>query len=225
MPDMLTPTNGDPKDDKLPKAPKGPSVLFTEYYGAAFLFLIAVFVGASFFVLRPQLDAIKQTNAQTTAQLENIARQRAYLSSLQQSVAAAQTIPATTLDEVNRSLPDDIDVPSLLVQFGGAAASNNVRIDSLTFSSIQAASTPAPSATGAGSKPALDPNVRAVTIDVVVHAFNYFDVKRFLSDIETNVRMMDVTAITASGSGSQLSYSLELQTYVFVPSGQPTPSS
>lgn len=201
---------------KEPKAPKGPSKFFSEYYGAAFLFLIAVFVAAAFFVLRPVLDDIKQTNAQTESQIETINRQRSYLASLQQSVAAAQTIPATTLDQVGRALPDDPNLPSLLVQFGSAATRNNVRIDTLNFS--QASNV---TAAQNAAKPAVaaNPQVRPLDISMTLHAFNYFDVKRFLSDLESSLRLMDVLGITANGAGNQVTYTLQMRTYTFVPSG------
>jgi len=212
----MMPITGGPK--KKVDAPKGPSKLFTDYYGSVFLLLIAAFLLAAFFVLKPELDDIKQTNAQTTSQIELINRQRNYLQSLQQSVAAAQTIPPTTLQQVDRALPDDPSIPSLLVQFGSAAASNNVRIDSMNFTEPTVATQPAATAKPGSANPvASNPQIRKIDISLAIHAYSYFDVKRFLSDLESSLRLLDVTGITASGAGGQVTYALTLRSYTFAP--------
>jgi Tfp pilus assembly protein PilO len=201
---------------KKERAPKGPSKLFTEYYGSAFLFLIAVFLLAAYVVLKPELDDIKETNAQTSAKIQTIASQRTYLQSLQQSVAAAQTIPATTLDQVDHALPDAANVPSLLVQFGAAASRTNVRIDSLNF--VEEATSPQ-STPGQPSAPFANAQIRPVDISLTLHTQSYFDVKRFLSEIESSLRLLDVQGITANGASGQVTYALQLRAYVFAPPG------
>ncbi|MBP9864738.1 type 4a pilus biogenesis protein PilO [Patescibacteria group bacterium] len=190
------------------KAPVG-SRFFSEYYVVSFLFLIVAFIGAAFLVLRPLIESIKETNAQTEMQLATIEQERSYFASLEQSVAAAQSIPLTTLDQVNRALPRDTRMPELLVQFGAAAARNQLRIDSISFN-------PTHTSSAVKDSKATTANLIApMDITLAIHARNYFDMKRFLTDVETSLRLIDVMGMTTSGVGSDLTYTLQLRTYSF----------
>ena len=208
MEDAITPQleNGAPAHPAAPK-PRPPSRLFTEYYASAFLFLLAAFILLAFFVLRPLILRIRETNAQTQARIEQASTERRYLASIEQSVAAAQSIPPETLDDVQRALPNEQDIPSLLVQFGSAAESNHLRIDSINFSDVRGA---VKTATTSAASP--------LDVSLTLHARTYFDVKRFLSEVESSLRIMDVTTISSSGATGDLSYTLQLRTYTFLPS-------
>jgi len=189
-----------------------PSRFFTEYYGSAFLFLIALFVVAALFVLRPLIDQIKQTNAATQAEIIMTKSEQGYLDSLENSIAAAQTISPDVLARVSQALPDRANVPALLVQFGSAAYANSISIDNLAFNESKA---PAKSASGTGAAASVLP----VDVSLSIRARSYFDVKRFLADVETSLRIMDVTGMSSGGGEGEVSYNLQLRTYVF---GAPT---
>lgn len=182
---------------------------FTEYYVVSFLFLIVAFIGGAFLVLRPLIETIKETNAQTESELLTIQQERTYFASLEQSVAAAQSIPSTTLDQVNRALPRDTRMPELLVQFGAAAARNQLRIDSISFNATHSSSASTNAKTSSSNL------IAPLDVTLAIHAHNYFDMKRFLSDVETSLRLIDVIGMTTSGSGTDLTYTLQLRTYSF----------
>lgn len=191
------------------------SRFFSEYYAAAFLFLLCLFIAGAFVVLRPLLIEIKQINAETVSRLEAIEQERRYLSSLEQSIAAAKSIPATTLDQVNKALPKDPNIPSLLLQFGVAAARHHVRIDSLSFNPTHAVSA------GTDKKTAFSDTVLPLDVTLALRVRSYPDVKRFLTEIESSLRLMDVMGIVASGVGDDLTYTLQLRTYTFAPPAPP----
>ncbi len=184
------------------------SRIFTEYYAALMLFLIAGFVAGAVLVLRPLLLGIKETNAATEARLQSIDAERAYLASLEQSVAAAEAIPSDALDNVVRALPNESNTPLLLVQFEAAAARHAVRIDSVNFIESKPVSAKAAAAA---------PLVQPVEVNLVIRAKSYFDVKRFLADVEGSLRLMDVVGITATSGSGELRFLLQLRTYTFVP--------
>jgi len=196
-----------PQMTKPEKTDKQPSRFFTEYYSAAFLFLISAFVILAFVFVKPLIDQIKETNAMTQAEVGTTDSERAYLNSLDASIAAAETISPTVLDRVSLALPSDANTPSLLVQFGSAAYSNGVRIDNVAFNEGKAA---AKAASGVATT-----QVVPLDITLAVHARSYFDIKRFLSALETSLRVMDVQGMTASGGEGDSFYSLQLRSYVF----------
>jgi Tfp pilus assembly protein PilO len=194
--------------ENAPEA-KAPSRLFTDYYGSAVLTLFALFLVVAFGFLRPVIDDIKQVNAESSSLLQNAENERAYLKSLENSIAAAQGIPASVLEQVTQALPNETNVPSLLVHFGSAATRNGVRLNSLAITE--------PKMTAPAGAKEVQPQAFPIDINLSVSAKNYFDVKRFLMDLETSLRLMDVVAITSGNAadGADLSYAIQLKTYQF----------
>ncbi len=189
------------------------SKLFIEYYAGIFLLLIAGFIALSFFILRPRIKQVKELNAKTTAQLQTLVNERSYLVSVEQSVAAAQAISGVTIEAVNKALPYEVNLPSLLQQFGAVAQEHSVQMDSISFVEPLGARHKQ-----SGNREAASARALPVDINLSIRARTYFDVKRFLASLEQSLRLMDVIGLTASGKGSQeVSYQLQLRTYVFTP--------
>lgn len=193
--------------DPKPKAMKPPSKLLTDYYGALFFLMVLIFVLASFILLKPKLDDIKATNAQTTTQLEAVNRETAYLTSLDQSVAAAQTIPAETLAKVDRALPREQQIPELLVLFGDTADRDGVKITNVSFSD------------GALGQAATS-SVSELTVNMTVTAQNYPQIKKYIRDLEVSLRLLDVVGINVSTQGTQSAYALQMKTYTYSPAAK-----
>ncbi len=193
--------------------------LFVEYYGGVFFFLITAFVGAALYTLRPMIIEIKETEAQIGAQQQAVDAQQRVLDVLDRSVNAAQTIESDTLDKVDLALPTDPGYPYMLADLSAAAARNGVRINSISFS--------APKANANPNAP-IDPTkgtVVPVDATMSLKAARYFDLKRFLADVEANLRVMDVVAIGLSSSqGGSFDYTLQLRSYIFVPPGVKPPA-
>ncbi len=192
------------------------SRIFTEYYAALMLFVIAGFVAGAVLVLRPLLLDIKETNASTEARLQAIDMERAYLASLEQSVAAAEAIPSDALENVVRALPNESNTPLLLVQFEAAAARHGIRIDTVNFTE----SKPTNAKAAAAASP-----IQPVEVNVVIRAKSYFDVKRFLADVEGSLRLMDVIGMTATSGTGELRFLIQLRTYTFVPVASRLPAT
>lgn len=198
--------------DKPEIKEKTPSKLFTAYYPAMMLLLIAAFVTAAYFVIRPTIFRIKETNAQTDFQLLRLADQRKYLQSLEQSVSAAQSIDQASLAKVSSALPDEGDAPALLMQLSAAAARNGIQIQSVQIGDAKA--------------PPAVPGVKAATttaavlpadIALALRAGSYANVKRYLADVEQSLRLMDVAGMTLGSVGEKgdMTYQVQLRTYQF----------
>jgi Tfp pilus assembly protein PilO len=192
-----------------------PSSLFVDYYGAIVLLVIGLAIGSAVIFLRPIINDIKQTNAQIEQRIGTIQDERRYLSTLEQSVAAAESIPSDTLQKVEDALPDDSAIPSLLLQFGDAAARHGLRIDNISFVDNRPVVNAPRAATTTGVLP--------VDITVSLRARNYLDVKRFLTDVESSLRLLDIVGMTSGQTGNELAYTLQFRSYVFSPQTRPTP--
>lgn len=194
-----------------PEQPKAQAKILTQYYGATVLFLITLFLLVSFGFLRPMIQDIKQANAETESILQTTQNEQAYLSSLDASIGAAQSIPENTLKQVTDALPNETDTPSLLVQFDAAAARNAVKIQAVNLAEPKA---PTPNV---AVKPGTS-QVTPVDITLTLAAKNYFDVKRFLTDLETSLRLMDVVGISTGGAvvdGQEFAFTVQVKTYIF----------
>jgi len=193
------------------KAPKT-SRFFTEYYASAYLFLIAAFILSAVFVHRPLLNQVKSLKAETGQKIEATQSQTEYLKRVEASVSAAQSIPQEILEQVDQALPTESDIPSILLQLKTAAERDNVLIDTVNFTEAKVVPSKVSTATTtpAGAVP--------VEIQLNIRARDYFAFKRFLSDIEGNLRLMDVVGVTAaaaSASSKDLAYGLQLRTYIY----------
>ncbi len=216
MPDL---TNKNGNNEAPINGEKKPSKLFTEYYASVFLLVIAGFVAVGVLVHRPLIQSLKESNADTEATLNTITTESNYLKGLKGSVSAAQSISPDVLSEIDQALPPSQNIPSLLSQLGSAADRNGVKIDSLTFNEQQVLQPQSATET-----------LRLLPMDVQlsIQTKTYFDLKRFLSDLENSLRLMDVVGISSSeATAGKTTYLLQLRVYSMVeaaPSAIPTPT-
>lgn len=188
---------------------KGPSKVFTDYYVAIYLFLVAAFAASAVFIHRPMITEIKRINAETQAKLAQAESERGYLASVEGSVAAAQSIPSEVLRQVDDALPLEQNTPSLLVQFGAAAAANSVNIDSIAFAEPK---------TSPGGQIPTTGLVVPMDVSLMVRAPSYYEMKRFLGSVEGSLRLMDVQSITlSSAEKAEMSFSIQLRVYTYQP--------
>lgn len=187
---------------------KGPSKIFTDYYAVIYLFMIAAFAAAAIFIHRPMIQEIKRLNSETQNRLSTTESERTYLKSVEGSVAAAQSIPAEIQQQVSEALPQEQNIPSLLVQFGAAALANSVSIDTIAFIEPK----------GAAGQVPLQGMVVPMDVSLSVRAPSYFEMRRFLGAIENSLRLMDVQSITLSSSDkAETSFSILLRVYTYQP--------
>lgn len=192
---------------------KPTSRLLTEYYGSLFFLMVLLFLGAALLVLKPKLDEVKTTNAQTASMVETLADERQYLNSLEQSISAAATITPAVLDQVDRALPRDQGVPELLVLFGETGQRHGVKISNLSFAETATAAVRASTS-----------SVSELSINVTVTAQNYPQIKKFIRDLEVSLRLLDIVGINVSTQGTESAYALQMKTYVYTPNIKVTPT-
>ncbi len=109
--------------------------------------------------------------------------------------------------QLNQFLPIKEDLPPVVNQVYGLAALNEVVLSGMDFQ-IRA------SETSASKKSLVYPN-SGIAISTRVTG-NYDNVKRFIGDLETNLRLFDVSSINISGGGkkdAKLEAALTFDTY------------
>jgi hypothetical protein len=195
---------GDREDVK--KIVRNESPIFIHYYQSVFLVLIMLFVASGYLVLSPLITEFKKTNQSIGAKLNEKVEAESFLQSINNSISAAQSIPPETLERINESLPNEVQVPILLKTFANIAAKNGVKMGGIQIS----ASEPSSDSAGSGGY-ALVP----IRVAVSISAPGYLVMRRYLEDLQLYVRLMDVKSISVSGddNSGEFSYSLDLTTY------------
>jgi Tfp pilus assembly protein PilO len=112
------------------------------------------------------------------------------------------------------ALPVDPEYPRMLVDFATAAERNGVRINSVSFSEPKL---------NVPTKDKLDPmkgSVIPLSLSLSLKAGTYTGVKRMLADVESNLRLMDITGISLNASTEGgFDYNVQIRSYMFLPPG------
>lgn len=193
----------DTPEEKITLKPKRPSRIFTDYYGSAFLLLIALYVAAGFFFIKPKIDDGKQIEADTRATQRQIENDKSYFDGLSRSVAAAQGIAPDVLTKIDQALPHEGSIPDLLVQLSAAAADTNVTLSNVVFE-------------GTGKTPAAGGSIQTINMTLTVSAKDYATLKSFLRALETSLRIFDIQTVAVAGfGGDKVNFNLQLKSYYY----------
>ncbi len=192
---------------------KKASPLLTDYYSTSFFLLILLFLVASAFALLPLMNQLKTKNSELGADIERLTQERAYLQSLDQSIVSAENISPTVLSRVDQALPRESNVPELLTLLGSVSEMDGVKLNSVNFSEVKSAQ-----ARGAASATS---SIMQTQINISVSAANYPQIKRFLSHLESSLRLLDVVGINVSLDGERATYAIQLATYAYRPAVVP----
>ena len=195
---------------------KRPSRLFTDYYAPIFLLLVTVALFVGFVLLRPLVMEYRESQGTIANTAMLLKDEQGYLDSLRQSILAAQTIAPQTLQDVEEALPQQPDVPKLLVMMSTLAQVNNVDLSNVQFTVSRAAAQEGDAFGG----------LETVDIGINVASLGYAGTRRYLDALERNLRLLDVGVISLQPSGAagsadgRWSYGLQLRAYSL-----PQPSS
>ena len=153
------------------------------------VFLTAVYV-EYFLIIKPKLE---QTYNGGPLDVESrqviLEEQRAYYEELKALKKEASEINQAELEKVNYVIAEKMDIPDILKQI--YLLNKQEGMEPLSFDFVF-------------DKGVLQINLRLKTR-------NYQDIKKYLDEIEKNIRVMDVTSISVKGIGTDLS--LTIQSY------------
>lgn len=165
-------------------------------------FLVAVFV--IFVFLIPQWNVIgNQRTDKINKQkyLDDLKAIVAHIDELSSIYAAAEE----NLEKLSLAIPSESELPNLFIQLDNIAGRNGMAIEGIKFDIAKSAEN---SSEGVG--------VVKINLDI---KGAYPDFKKMLADIEKNVRLMDISSIDFSGTGSDtaesdlIKFTVSLNTY------------
>ncbi len=178
--------------DKGYEKRKEPLPIFTHYYGVFFLCLIALFLGGGYALLAPRYASMTTVWAESGSLAETLANEQQYLNALNNSIASAEAIPKDVLQRVDEAMPsDDSGIPKLLVTMSTIAQQSGVSLGSIQFS---------PGSAVPSSAPGTQISVVPTRISTNITAKGYQAMRRFLTNLEQSLRLIDINSINVSAS-------------------------
>ncbi len=180
------------------------------FYSAVGLVLV-IFLASYGLLIQRQYAHIREIGDTSFDQkLEELILKQQNLETLRQAKQQFESIDATALQSLKDVLPRQNDIPGLFVQMKDLAESLNLKLTSVDVSEkgpITALSTE-------------NGTVNQVTITISVEGIQSYEaMKEFFDRIETNMRLLDISAVGYKPGSN--SYTVNLSTYYYV---EPTTS-
>lgn len=200
--------------------------LFVRYFNfiAAASFVIILFLGYQYVVL-PVIQNIKVGGtANLRVKEKEIEALSRYLQELKEMKSEFESVSREDLDRLNQILPSEKDIPGLMVQLQRIAQKNKLFLQNISFSTSETASSAGGENERTGANPengapggensglGQEDSLRELRISFSVSEGDYEALKKFLSDIETNMRIFDVYDIRF-GNTQEGPYAFNLITY------------
>jgi Tfp pilus assembly protein PilO len=179
--------------------------VFARYYKIlTALIVILLAAGSYFLILKPKYDQVGVGGKYNVETLRTELKKRQdYLRNVQALSTNYRNINRTEIDKVKTILPTEEDIPGLLVQLQTIAERNGIFLSGVSINDV-----PDPDKT----KSSL--HKINVSLNLIgTPGKSYEDVKRFLSEVEYNVRLFDVAALYFSPDSPN--YSVSLITYYY----------
>jgi len=192
-----------------------------------YIFLL-ILIGASlatfFVVIKPRYDNLRNVKQEVTTYDTSLDTAEKLKISREELIAKYNSIPKTDLDGIKTLLPDSVDNIRLIIQLDSLATKNGLS----TLRAVDYKSDTVASVGETPEAPGMDTGGANKPYGEITVSFNttgqYKNFLAFLSDLEQNLRLVDVTsidfnAVTSDGSAqgqalaNNLSYKVTLKTY------------
>jgi Tfp pilus assembly protein PilO len=181
-----------------------------------FLFiLIGISIATFVVVVSPRYKEIQSARADITSYQKRLDTAKKLSASREDLIARYNSIPKADLDNLKTALPDSVDNIRLIIQLDSLATKNGLSSLRGVAYDTTSSSTSAPAGPGAAAQKPYD----GFTISFETTG-QYKNFLSFISDLEQNLRLVDITAVqfgatTAANAGpaNSLTYKITLKTY------------
>jgi Tfp pilus assembly protein PilO len=193
------------------------------------LLLIVASVGVFIAVIIPRYHDVQTMRTNVASYQANLATALKLQQSRQALIAQYNTISKTDLDNITTLLPDSVDNIRLIIQINSLATKDGLAsVSAVDYDPTQAPATAGGAATTTTPAPTTtDPTTDNLPYGNFVISFQttgqYSNFLSFLSDLEQNLRLVDITDIDftpitnpttgATSVASGITYKVTLQTY------------
>jgi Tfp pilus assembly protein PilO len=177
------------------------------------IILIALSVVAFAFYIKPRYTATREFKTQIASYSSNLDTAEKLKTSREELIAKYNTISKADLDNLRALLPDSVDNIRLIIQIDSLAVRNGLSTVRGVNYQVQDEKDPASKAAAAGPYGEFTMSFET--------SGQYQNFLSFLSDLEANLRIVDVTKVDFSPSSTtqtqtaatSMSYKITLKTY------------
>lgn len=184
------------------------------------LLVIIVCIATFFLVIKPRYDNLKDTRDQVSSYNSSLSTAEQLRVSRDELVAKYNNIPKADLDSLKTLLPDSVDNIRLIIQLDSIATKNNMS----TLRNVEYSSE-SDTAVNSDNTSTIGSNLPYGEFTASFQTSGtYQNFLAFLSDLEQNLRIVDITSVDFGGSegssggdgqpmGNNLTYKINLKTY------------
>jgi Tfp pilus assembly protein PilO len=184
-------------------------------------FILLIFIGASIGVfatiIKPRYDALQSARADVAVSDASLSTASKLKSSREELITRYNSIPKADLDNIKTLLPDSVDNIRLIIQLDSLATKNGLStLRNVDYQSTEEKKTTAPSGVTTPAAQKLPYGEFVISFQTVGQYKNFL---AFLSDLEQNLRVVDVTGVEFStnelnpGLTTNMLYTVTLKTY------------
>jgi Tfp pilus assembly protein PilO len=173
------------------------------------IILFGAAVGLFALFTNPTYQDIKELQVQAASYDEALDKSQELRAVRDQLLAKRNTFPASSVQKLERMLPDNVDNIRLIIDINNIAARHNLALSGVELGEVgDAAQQRSATAVGASGDA-----IGSVTVGFSVSA-SYEDLLAFLADIEHSLRVVDVENLQfAAPVAGVPSYSFTIRTY------------
>lgn len=180
-----------------------------------FLFiLLALSITTIVVIVSPRYKEIQAARADIASYQKRLDTAKKLSASREDLIARYNSIPKSDLDNLKTALPDSVDNIRLIIQLDSLATRNGLSsLRGVEYDTTSASKTPA-TAPGAVAQKTYD--TFTVSFETTGQYKNFLS---FISDLEQNLRLVDISDVTFAASGgtnspaNSLTYKITVKTY------------
>lgn len=169
-----------------------------------FVLVVGLFLGLVFVL--PAWNKVGTLSGEKTLKEDQLSDKRSLIANIDE-LSAKYERSKTDLDRLALSIPSEPQLPELLIQFEDMIEGNGMTINDIDFVDEGASTSGEPSPLG---------NIKSIRAKLAIEG-GYSNFKNLLNDMEHNVRLMDVVAISFSREGvleaNNMKFDIILNTY------------
>lgn len=210
---MAIKINKSKKEDKSKKLPKKKSIQWRSkkvVLSASITLAFLLSLAAYYLVVGPQFERVGVGREFDLAGVEsNLTERRAHLSQLQTMKENFEQINSDDISVLANILPGDMAVPEILSQLEAITRQSGVGLVSINIAEVEeedvrTARQRLQAQAGQASTIPKNKDIKQVSIQIEISAFDYPSYKRLLEALQSHARLMDV---------EQFSYDIESDTH------------
>jgi len=204
------------KQGKNKSTVKFMDIWFSQYYKQVIIAVCVILLAASyFFILHPKLsNSLSMRGSKYEEILSEQEKLRARLDYLVAAKKIKSTISIKDIENIDNILPKEPNTPQIITSLEDIARQSDVIISGIDLAVMNSEDLSKAVALEEEGSYNIPEGVSVVEVAITVESGPYSKLKGFLENLERNIRIMDVIALTYSPSGK--SYNVTIRAY-FLP--------